>query len=450
MIQKLKKVFADREYRLVITHIIMSFFLKGLSLIISLANTKLYITYFNNNIILGGWYAIVSILNWIRYFDLGIGNGLRNEIVAPLENKDYRKARVLISTGYTVIGVISLIIIVVGCGFSVILDWNKLLNLPRLEVENKVLIIMVITSLIGVGLQFFLKTITSIYLALRKSSVSGMLALATNLIIFLYMKFVNIEDSQDALWIFAIVYAIATIAPLLVLSVWAFITDLRPVRPNIKDYDKSAAQKITSLGMAFFVIQIGLLLVSTTDSWLITYFFKPVDVVSYHVYYRFFSIALTVYALFSQASWSSITKYANEKKTNKIKSTYYFLMVIASIGGVACFAVAFVFDWIVEFWMGDTYNQVSIATACLFALWMWVQMIINASTAVANGLGKLKCQSVFVPISGLLKVIITVVLSKFGFDWNAVLIANAACLIPLLLAQHIAINRELRFIKGKN
>ena len=415
MNSKIRKIFADREYRLVTTNIAMSIFFKFFSLIVSLANTRLYITYFNNNIILGGWYAIVSVLNWIRYFDLGIGNGLRNEIVGPLESKDYKTAKNLISTGYTVIGVLSLIIIFVGCSLSVILDWNKLLNLPKTEIENKVLIVMVITSLIGVGLQFFLKTITSIYLALRKSSVSGILALSTNLIIFLYMKFVNIEDSQDALWIFAIVYAIATIAPLLILSVWAFITDLKQVRPNIKDYDKSVAKRITSLGMTFFIIQIGLLLVSTTDSWLITYFFKPEDVVSYHVYYRFFSIALTVYALFSQTSWSSVTKYSNEKKANKIKSTYYFLMVIASIGGVACFGVAFAFDWIVKIWMGDTYNKVSITTACLFSLWMWIQMIINASTAVANGLGKLKCQSIFVPVSGLLKVVITVVLLALLF-----------------------------------
>ena len=76
-------------------------------------------------------------------------------------------------------------------------------------------------------------------------------------------------------------------------------------------------------------------------------------------------------------------------------------------------------------------------------------MIINASTAVANGLGKLKCQSIFVPVSGLLKVVITVVLSKLGFDWNAVLIANATSLIPLLVAQHIAINNQLSFIKGE-
>ena len=110
----IKKIFNDSEYRLVAINICLSILFKGGSLILSLFNTRLYILYFGNDTILGGWYAILSILNWILYFDLGIGNGIRNKIVVPLERKDYSVVKKYVSTGYVVIGVISGAIIVVG------------------------------------------------------------------------------------------------------------------------------------------------------------------------------------------------------------------------------------------------------------------------------------------------------------------------------------------------
>ncbi len=445
----IKRLLNDSEYRLVMGNILFSIFLKGGSMLLSLINTRLYILYFNNDLILGGWYAIVSILNWILYFDLGIGNGLRNEIVAPLEKKDYKTAKTYISTGYTVIGLISIGIIVVGSLLAGLLNWNHILNLPVTEVQNSVLIFMVITSIIGVGFQFFLKTIISIYHALRKTAVSGITALMTNLILFLYLRFSRPESPQIALISFAIVYAVATALPFLVVSVWAFTVKLKQVRPSIRHFDKTATKKITTLGMAFFVIQLGLLILSTADSWLITYFFQPEDVVSYQVYYRFFSIALTVYTLFSQTSWSSVTKYAAEKNTKRINTLYHFLILIACLGGLACLILAMNFKWIVSVWMGDAYTNISLVPALLFALWMTAQMIINASTAVANGLGKLKCQSIFVPLAGALKILGTIVLSRLGFNWTAVLLANIIGLIPFTVAQHIAIKLELKKLNTK-
>ncbi len=71
----------------VLRNIFGAFFVKGFSLILSLFTMPAYIRYFQNQTILGVWYTIISVLNWVIYFDLGLGNGLRNLLPAALVEK---------------------------------------------------------------------------------------------------------------------------------------------------------------------------------------------------------------------------------------------------------------------------------------------------------------------------------------------------------------------------
>ena len=449
ILNKLKLFYSNKEYRLVTINILASVCLKFLSMVLSLYNTKLYISFFNNNVVLGGWFAIVTILNWILNFDLGIGNGLRNEIVVPYENKDTLKLKKYISTGYAVLGIISLVIIILGIILSFALNWNKVLNLPSSEVNIIVLRKMMLISFLGVGIQFFLKIINSIYNALRMTLVSGFTALMTNAAVFIYLLVGSSTSTESALIKFAIVYAMSTNIPLVLVTILGFLTLFKSARPSIKLIDKTAAKSITGLGMHFFVIQVALMLVSSTDSWLISYYFSPDLTVDYQVYYRFFSIALTVFVLFSQTTWSSITKYAGEKNDRQIMKAFSFLNSIAILGFICCCAVAVCFKHICKVWMGDTNYNVFIGIAFLFAGWMFMQMLINSSTAIANGLGKLKCQTVFVPIAGISKICMVILFSMLGFEWYFVVVSNILCLVPLEVAQFISIRKELKLMKNR-
>lgn len=61
----------------------------------------------------GVWSTLLSIVSWIVLFDIGIGNGLRNKISESLAQNNKQEAHNYISTAYTIIGSISVILILI-------------------------------------------------------------------------------------------------------------------------------------------------------------------------------------------------------------------------------------------------------------------------------------------------------------------------------------------------
>ena len=74
-----------------------AFAIKGLGMVVSLLTMPYYIDYFGNNTVLGLWFTILTVLNWILSCDIGIGNGLRNYLTEALSQNNRVKARNLIS-----------------------------------------------------------------------------------------------------------------------------------------------------------------------------------------------------------------------------------------------------------------------------------------------------------------------------------------------------------------
>ena len=57
--------------------------LKPVSMILSLMYTPILLNYLGNEKY-GLWATLLSVINWVNYFDVGIGNGLRNLLAKEL------------------------------------------------------------------------------------------------------------------------------------------------------------------------------------------------------------------------------------------------------------------------------------------------------------------------------------------------------------------------------
>lgn len=100
--------------KIVVKNVIGAIVVKGLSLIVAFITTPLFIHYFNDNKVLGVWYTLLSVLIWFLNFDLGIGNGIRNNLVKSLAERDMVAAKKVISSGMFSVALVAVILSIIG------------------------------------------------------------------------------------------------------------------------------------------------------------------------------------------------------------------------------------------------------------------------------------------------------------------------------------------------
>ena len=168
MLNKLKSLSGNN--RTIAINVAGAFLVRGAALVVSLFTMPAYLRFFNNNATLGIWYTILSVLNWVILFDLGLGNGLRNKLPGCIIEGNKEKAKEYIASTYAGTGLVVIVWAVVGFLAIRLVNWNSFLNILTQDVGAYALRTSIAITFCGVMVQFVLKTITSILYALQKSA----------------------------------------------------------------------------------------------------------------------------------------------------------------------------------------------------------------------------------------------------------------------------------------
>ena len=224
-----------------------AFLIKGIALLISFLSLPAYIKFFNNEIGLGLWFTVLSILNWVLTFDFGVGNGLRNKIIKPLQDKEFKSVKEYISSTYIIIGIITIILSTILLITTFFIDWNYFLNISLNDLSRNILVQIMLINLSTILLQFFLRVINSILYALHKSSINDFLALATSLIQYIFVIFYSSSGNsmESNLFLLSFVHMISVVFPLVLITLFTFMKDLKYSKPNIKFYNKKCSKGST-------------------------------------------------------------------------------------------------------------------------------------------------------------------------------------------------------------
>ena len=451
VVKKICSLFTkNQDNKILATNILSTFGIKGVALIISLLSTPAYARYFMNDtpdgIVVGVWFTLISVFSWILNFDFGIGNGLRNKLVKAFVEKDQDKQKKLISSGYIMLGFVSLIVLVVGCILIPFLNWNKLLNISSEFLTANTLIFSVIIVFTGIIFQFFLKIITSILYALQKTALPSLLTLISSITLLLYLVIARGKiASNDTAMIWLSVAQIVTVnLPLLIATIVVFATLLKNVKPSRKYYHKECAKEVTSLGLEFFAIQICLLVINSTNELLITRLFGPNYVTEYTYYNKWFHMIIVFFTLLVQPMWSAVSKSHEQNDYHRIKRIYKIFNVIAATFVLGSICLSLILQPIMNIWLKEHTIKVEFLTCVYFILMISATLFSTSATCIANGTNRLKCQIICCIIGAIIKIPLTILLAKmFKDNWEMVILAQALILLPLAIAQPIVVTKFL-------
>ena len=136
----------------------------------------------------GIWITLSSVIGWFSFFDIGLGNGLRNKFAEAIANNDHKLAKMYVSTTYAVLAFIIGIVLFLFFLINPYLNWSKILNVGNDSGLQKELSILALVVFSAFCLNFVIKLIATILIADQQPAKASFFNLIANamLICFYY------------------------------------------------------------------------------------------------------------------------------------------------------------------------------------------------------------------------------------------------------------------------
>ena len=416
-------------------NVTVSLVVKGASLMVAFFTTPAYLCYFSAESVMGVWFTVLSVLAWILNCDMGIGNGLRNNLVYAINANDWDKAKKLISSSYIFLGIIGAAILLILLLIGLIINWNVVFNIETKIIDRQTMTKVMSVLIVSIILQFFLRLVTSILYALQEAFLPGLLNLITNVILLCYVNIANFLGINDSIVRLAIVYLFAVNIPLMVATVWVFVKKLPHSRPSYKYYNKQYASQVIKVGSTFLWLQLVAMVVDNTNNYLIALFIGSDAVVEYQLYNSIFGVPITLLIIYATSIWSTITKAKAESNYSWIKSNYKKSMIIMTLIVVSELLIILFIQLIFNIWLGEKTIIVNYKVAAIMALYSSVMGLRTILCAYSNGLCELKIQIKYMTIGAVTNIPIAYFISRIYDSYLAIVIANIISMIPFCVIQ---------------
>lgn len=441
----LKRRFDNRTLK-IIKNSVCCLGIKGFSIIIGLLTLPVYLKYLTNQSVLGVWLTLISMLSWIFTFDLGIGNGLRNELTKALATGEKDKVKKLISSAY----ISSCAICIIAVGLTLILinviDFIKLFKLDDQVISESILKMSLKILLVGVLIQFVLKLINSILLAIQKSALPSFLNLISNLALLILMYIMPVKSIENNFLVLSYVYILTINVPLLFASIFVFSKDLKNYSPSLNSFDFGLSKGIIKLGVVFLWLQIMAMIINSTNNFLISVFVGAKEVVNYQIYYKLFSLVSTFFMIGLTPVWSSVTDAMAKKDYDwiiRLRARLFKLMGLAFIGEIVVLLCS---KYVISFWMGSRF-VLDYKCGIVVAVFDFINIGASINATIGNGLGKLKNQMIWLTIGAVINIPLSYLFSLFYNSWESIIIANIISIIPYTLTEIISTTKYLTKLK---
>lgn len=418
----------------------VSLLMKGSNIICSFLLVPLTIDYVNPERY-GIWLTISSIVGWILFFDLGLGNGFRNHFVKARAAGDVELCRRYVSTAYCAITLIVLVVWGISLIINNALYWPGFLKVSDCYARELKTVFMLVCTF--TSLNMIVNVFTSLLTAdMRPGLASAIGAVGQWLVVavIVIMK----RFTEGSLVTLSLVLVGLPCVMMLVSSLWMFLfTRYRMYRPTLKFFSRPLLRDIMGLGMKFFTIYLCLLVVFQIVNLVISRDIGSLAVTQYNIANKFFSVPYMVVSIIMVPIWSSVTDAYTKQDFPWLRTLVRRLDIVFLCSTAVSVLMIFAAPLAYRLWIGDKVEipqALSLTMTCYIILQVLGTIYLN----VVNGFGTIRLQ--------LILYIISAVVAWPLFTWSArefglpgiVLVPGLVCLVQGVAARiqvHKIINR---------
>ncbi len=422
---------ADKRGNKALKNIAFSAGLKAINAAISFIIIPLYLSYLTE-ISFGIWLTVSAVINWFNFFDLGLGNGLRNRFAEARAAEDHRLARQYVSTTYAILAIISGALLLVFLMAHQFIDWSVIFATPdylKQDVNHMVLILAVLFCP-----QFVLQLIKMILTADQRPAAASVMNTSVNVLQLaaLYLLTFAGEGSLSKL---ALAMALINLSIPILATIYFFQKEYAEYSPQYSHIEFSFSKDLMGLGFTFFILQGAALVVFMTDNLIITQVLGPEEVPAYNISYRYFNLLVVFFGLVTTPFWSAFTEAFAKKDMGWIKRVMQRLLKVWFAVALLGFGAYFLSPWVYEFWIG---SEVIIPNVLNISMLFWVLASTGLSIygTFLSGVGKLRLSVIHALTVMVINIPLSIWLAGFPKLGSAgVILASLICVLLRLFYQ---------------
>ena len=415
MIDKLGNILngGSQRTRLVKKNILVSMLIKGWGSIVQFLLVPVTLGCLNQYEY-GIWLTINSILVWIDSFDIGLGNGLRNNLAESLAKGDKNRGQQQVSTTFFML--IGLVIPVLAIVFMLIASLNtyNLLNVSPQIVPN-------------------LDGILMVSFAINLLVVSGQTLSFFGILVFS-------KIGHPTLFDIAFIY---TLSPLLVYIISYPITFTKYyfIRPSLNAFSCKELHSLFSLGVNFFFIQIGALILFATSNLIISDIYSPKEVTIYQIAFRYFGIANIIFTIISAPLWTATTDAYTKEDWTWINNITIKMKKILIIFATCIILMLLISKPIYNLWIGNKV-EIPFSMSCVMAIYIFIAIFSTYYSNMICGFGKIHLLTIITLTQAIIYIPLAIWLS---YQTGVIGVVIALLLVNLLSA----VTNKIQFEKIK-
>lgn len=356
---------------------------------------------------LGVWLTLLSIFQWLSYFDLGVASGVRNALARSLSAGDMTRSRALIATGYLYTTLITLSTSAIFLCVYFMLPVNKFFLEPGPNATE--LNLTVIISLGLITLSLILGFVHQLYAATEQPAAFPFSGFLANLLFVLLLLAALLAGSKS-MTLLGTLYGSALCLSRGLLTARFFWLH-RELSPAWQHIDNSLRHELLSFGVKIFIIQLCAMVLFTTDKILISWLLEPGDVVNYESAFRLFGLVSVFHTLIMNSYWSSFTHAAKIGDWKWIRHTLRKLVAMMLPVIAISVTLSFISTPLITLWMGVgaiSENSMYWVFAAYTVLSCWS----NIFAYFVNGIGRVNLQLVSAIVAAGINVPLSIILVR--------------------------------------
>lgn len=376
----------------------------------------------------GVWMSMLSVIAMLTFADLGIGNGIMNNVSSALGRQDDQDIRRTLASGIAMLVAVAIVGLVGALVAYPAIDWMRIFNVQSAAAAEDVGAGM-IALLIVFSVSIPVGGIQRAQLGLQEGFQNNLWQCVGS-ILSLGAVLAVVHFRLGLPWL---VVAYTGVPLLAQVASGADLLRRRPsVWPSAADVESRRVLELARTGSAFFLLQLGTAVAYASDNLVVAHQLSVREVTDFSVYQKLFSVVPLIMGMALLPLWPAYGEALARKDSRWIRTTLRNATIMSFAGAALLVGLLSAFaERIIAWWVGPEVDRVPWLSFG-FALWVIVDCTGKSVAMFLNGMSILWTQlmivAAFVPLCFALKFWLAGVLGSAGVPIG---VAIAYLLVPI-------------------